>query len=133
MEVRGVLCRDLLACLRFGRALRVPPERARHRGRSFINETIMISERPPEIEDRAIHGHWEGDLILCPGNSAISTLVERTSRFTMLLHLLRMDSYQQGPCNKNRLPLVSHGVQAVRCAIKQSIQKLLTYLRQSLI
>ena len=79
--------RDLAACLRTGRALRVPRARSQGRGKQFISPEIMISERPPEAADRAVPGHWEGDLILGLGSSAIGTLVERTTRFTMLLHL----------------------------------------------
>ena len=82
IQGRGALRRELTACLRSGRALRVPRERARSRGKSFVGDAIMISERPPEVEDRAIPGHWEGDLILGLDSSAIGTLVERSSRFT---------------------------------------------------
>jgi IS30 family transposase len=85
VQGRGALRRELTACLRTGRALRVP--RARVRGKSFVTDEVMISERPAEAQDRAVPGHWEGDLILGLGSSAIGTLVERSSRFTMLLHL----------------------------------------------
>ena len=89
VQGRGALRRDLTACLRTGRALRVPRARTRGRRKWFVHPEIMISERPAEANDRAIPGHWEGDLILGLGSSAIGTLVERTSRFTMLLHLPR--------------------------------------------
>jgi len=132
IQGRGALRRDLTACLRSGRALRVPRERARGRGKSFVGDAIMISERPPEVADRAVPGHWEGDLILGLHSSAIGTLVERSSRFTMLLHLPRMDGYQRGQGNKNGPPLAGHGAEAVREAIVGSMCKLPEKLRQSL-
>ncbi len=132
IQGRGALRRDLTACLRSGRALRVPRERVRGRGKSFVTEAIMISERPPEVEDRAVPGHWEGDLILGLHSSAIGTLVERSSRFTMLLHLPRMDGYQRGQGIKNGPPLAGHGAEAVREAIAGSMRKLPEKLRQSL-
>ena len=125
IQGRGALRRELSACLRSGRALRVPRERARSRGKSFVGDTIMISEQPPEVEGRAIPGHWEGDLILGPDSSVIGTLVERSSRFTMLLHLPRQEGYH-GP------PLAGHGAEAVRTATVQSMSKLPETLRQSL-
>ncbi|TWB62913.1 helix-turn-helix protein [Bradyrhizobium sacchari] len=85
VQGRGALRRELTACLRTGRALRMPRARAR-KGRSFIPSEIMISQRPAEAADRAVPGHWEGNLILGLGSSAIGTLVERTTRFTILLH-----------------------------------------------
>ena len=91
IQGRGALRRELTACLRSGRALRVPRKRTWGRNKSFIGDAVMISDRPAKIADRAIPGHWEGDLILGPGSSAIGTLVERSTRFTMLLHLPRMD------------------------------------------
>ena len=87
VQGRGALRRELTACLRTGRALRVPQARTRGRGKRFVTPEVMITERPAEAEDRAVPGHWEGDLILGLGSSAIGTLVERTTRFTMLLHL----------------------------------------------
>ncbi|MGD9714994.1 MAG: IS30 family transposase [Thermomicrobiales bacterium] len=132
IQGRGALRRELTACLRSGRALRVPRERTRNRNKHFIGDAIMISDRPPEIADRAVPGHWEGDLILGLESSAIGTLVERSSRFTMLLHLPRMDGYQRGPRIKNGPPLAGHGAEAVREAIIQSMGELPEQLRQSL-
>ncbi|EAV40712.1 putative transposase [Stappia aggregata IAM 12614] len=91
IQGRGALKRELSACLRSGRALHLPRERARNRGKSFFADAFMISDRPPEIGDRAVPGHWEGDLILGLGSSAIGPPVERTTRFTMLQHLPRME------------------------------------------
>ena len=84
VQGRGVLRRELTACLRTGRVLRVPRGRVRRRGKGFVSPEVMISQRPAEAADRAVPGHWEGDLILGLGSSAIGTLVERTTRFTML-------------------------------------------------
>lgn len=90
VQGRGALRRELTACLRTGRTLRVPQARTRGRGKSFVPPEILISQRPAEVADRAVPGHWEGDLIIGLSRSAIGTLVERTTRFTMLLHLPRM-------------------------------------------
>ena len=132
IQGRGALRRELTACLRSGRALRVPRERARGRSKSFVGDAIMISERPAEVQDRAVPGHWEGDLILGLQSSAIGTLVERCSRFTMLLHLPRKEGYQRGEGIKNGPPLAGHGAEAVRKAIVRSISELPERLRQSL-
>jgi IS30 family transposase len=87
VQGRGALRRELAVCLRTGRALRKPRRKAGQR-RGQIKDMVMISERPPEVADRAVPGHWEGDLIMGAGNaSAIGTLVERTTRFVLLLHL----------------------------------------------
>jgi len=131
VQGRGGLRRELTACLRTGRALRVPRARARGRGKSFVSSEIMISERPAEAADRAVPGHWEGDLILGLGSSAIGTLVERTTRFTMLLHLPRLKGHG-GPRTKDGPPLAGHGAEAVRDAIAASIMSLPEQLRRSL-
>lgn len=87
VQGRGALRRELAQCLRTGRALRHPHRRADQR-RQRIPGMVNISQRPPEAEDRAVPGHWEGDLILGKqGRSAIGTLVERSTRYLMLLHL----------------------------------------------
>ena len=132
IQGRGALRRDLSACLRSGRALRLPRERARNRGKAFLADALMISDRPAEIGDRAVPGHWEGDLILGLGSSAIGTLVERTTRFTMLLHLPRMEGHGTGQSVKNGPALAGHGAEAVRDAIAGTISSLPAQLRRSL-
>jgi IS30 family transposase len=132
VQGRGALLRELTACLRTGRALRVPRARSRGRGKSFIVPEIMISERPAEAADRAVPGHWEGDLILGLESSAIGTLVERTTRFTMLLHLLRMAEHGAGARIKNGPALAGHGAEAVRDSITNTITSLPEQLRRSL-
>lgn len=131
VQGRGALRRELTACLRTGRALRVPRARVRGRGKSFVTDAVMISERPAEAEDRAVPGHWEGDLILGLDSSAIGTVVERSSRFTMLLHLPPMDG-RNGPRVKNGPALTGHGAEAVRDAIAEAITTLPGLLRRSL-
>ena len=132
VQGRGALRRELTACLRTGRALRVPRARSRRRGKSFVTPEIMISERSAEAADRAVPGHWEGDLIIGLGRSAVGTLVERTTRFTMLLHLPRMEGHGTVPRVKNGPALAGHGAEAVRDAIARTITTLPAQLRRSL-
>jgi IS30 family transposase len=88
VQSRGALRRDLARCLRTGRALRVPNRQGAQRKNRVLHDMINISERPGEAADRAVPGHWEGDLIIGKANaSAIGTLIERTSGYTMLVHL----------------------------------------------
>ncbi len=116
VQGRGALRRELTACLRTGRAVRKPHRRPDARRCRQIPAELMISQRPAEVSDRAVPGHWEGDLILgAGGKSAIGTLVERSTRFVMLLHL---------PAD--------HGAEAVRDAITREILTLPAALRRSL-
>ena len=131
VQGRGALRRELVACLRTGRALRVPRARTRGRGKKFVSAELMISERPAEAADRAVPGHWEGDLIIGQDSSAIGTLVERTTRFTMLLRLPRMNDFGQ-PRTKNGPALAGHGAEAVRNAIAAAIVTLPKQLCRSL-
>jgi len=132
VQGRGALRRELSACLRTGRALRVPRARARQRGKAFITPEVMISQRPAEAADRAVPGHWEGDMIIGLNSSAIGTLVERATRFTMLLHLPPMEGHVRGARVKNGPALAGRGAKAVRDAIAKKIGKLPVQLRRSL-
>src|SRR6059058_3249656 len=132
VQGRGALRRELTACLRTGRALRVPRARSRRAGKGFVDPAVLISQRPAEAADRAVPGHWEGDLILGLGSSAIGTLVERTTRFTILLHLPPMAGHGHGARVKNGPALAGHGAEAVRDAIARTIITLPAQLRRSL-
>jgi IS30 family transposase len=132
VQGRGALRKELTACLRTGRALRVPRERTRRRGKSFVTPDILISQRPAEVADRAVPGHWEGDLILGVGGSAIGTLVERTTRFTLLLHLPPMAGQNQRTQAKHGPARAGHGAEAVQVAIARAMINLPEQLRKSL-
>ena len=115
IQGRGALKRELVKHLRTGRALR-KPRRASGEGRGRIPGMVNISERPAEVEDRAVPGHWEGDLIVGKHNaSAIGTLVERATGFVMLLHLPD-----------------DHGALAVQEAMADKMSQLPQILRQTL-
>lgn len=116
VQGRGSLRRELHQCLRTGRAVRRPQHRPDTR-RGRIPNMVNISQRPAEVADRAVPGHWEGDLILggATSASAIGTLVERSTRFVMLLHL---------PDN--------HTALAVQNAIVETMTELPAHLRRSL-
>jgi IS30 family transposase len=132
IQGRGALQRELVACLRTGRALRVPRARSRRRHDGMVTPEVMISARPAEAGDRTVAGHWEGDLIIGLDQSAIGTLVERATRFTMLLHLPRMEGHGAGPRVKNGPALAGHGAAAVRAAVTAAITVLPGQLRQTL-
>ena len=116
IQARGALRKELTTCLRTGRAQRRPHLRSEQSGVGRLRNMILISDRPPEVEDRAVPGHWEGDLIIGKGGrSAIGTLVERSSRYVVLLHL-------------------PHGRTAedVRAALTRQVSKLPAELRRTL-
>mgnify|MGYP000846243732 FL=1 len=132
IQGRGALKRELVSYLRTGRALRTPRARSQAKAWAHVSEEVMISSRPAEIEDRAVPGHWEGDLIIGLDRSAIGTLVERSSRFTMLVHLPREEGYGLIPRTKNGPALAGYGAITMANALKRTVTKLPTQLWQSL-
>jgi transposase, IS30 family len=132
VQGRGALKRELVACLRTGRALRVPRARARQRPAGHVTSEVMISQRPADIEDRAVPGHWEGDLLIGSGRTAIGTLVERSTRFTILLHLPRAEGWGIEPRVKNGPALGGYGAETMRAAIAAQMTSMPEQLRRSL-
>lgn len=131
IEGRGALKRECSAFLRSGPPLRVPRARVKARGKHFVTPDVLIDQRPKNVEARDTPGHWEGDLIIGLESSAIGTLVERSTRFTMLLHLPRMAEHGKAR-EKNGLALAGHGAYAVRMAITDAMLPLPPGMRQSL-
>ncbi|MFC4906650.1 IS30 family transposase [Actinomadura gamaensis] len=116
VQGRGELRRELVRALRTGRIHRKPRRRAQQRQPRFTTPMVMISERPPEAADRAVPGHWEGDLIIGKNHgSQIGTLVERASRYVMLLHL---------PADRT--------AETVEAALIDTMSRLPAHLRRSL-
>ncbi|QIX54024.1 IS30 family transposase (plasmid) [Rhodococcus sp. DMU1] len=132
IEGRGALKRELVACLRTGRALRVPRARSRNKAQGHVTADVVISERPAVAEDRAVPGHWEGDLIIGTGRSAIGTLVERSSRSTILVHLPRLEGWSEKPAVKNGPSLGGYGAVAMNATLRASMTTLPEQLRKTL-
>jgi IS30 family transposase len=132
IQGRGALKRDLVACLRTGRALCKPRERSRNRPQGHVTAEVVLSERPAEAEDRAVPGHWEGDLIIGLSRSAIGTVVERTSRYTLLVHLPRLESYGNVPPVKNGPALGGYGAVAMKDALTTTMGTMPAELLRSL-
>jgi IS30 family transposase len=132
VQSRGALKRELVTCLRTGRALRVPQSRSRQQAWGHVTSDVLISERPAEAEDRAVPGHWEGDLLIGLERSAIGTLVERTTRFTMLIHLPREEGYRHKHGVKNGPALAGYGAVTMKNALAVAMTNLPEQLRRSL-
>lgn len=116
VQTRGALRKELTACLRSGRAQRRPRLRLERSGAGRLRDVVLISDRPAEVEDRAVPGHWEGDLLIGrEARSAIGVLVERSSRYVMLIHLPR-----------------GRTAQDVRVALTRQVSKLPRELRRTL-
>lgn len=116
VQGRGELRREVARALRTGRARRKPRRQAQQRQPRYADPMVLISDRPAEAEDRAVPGHWAGDLIIGKNSSsAIGTLVERTTRYVMLVHL---------PCD--------HGAVTMRDALLETVKNLPSHLRRSL-
>lgn len=132
IQGRGVLKRELVTALWTGRALRKPRARSQNKAQGHVTADVLLSERPPEAADRAVPGHWEGDLIIGTNRSAIGTLVERSSRSTLLVHLPRLDGYGNQPAVKNGPALGGYGAEAMVAALTLSMTRLPEQLRQTL-
>jgi len=115
IQGKGALRRELAQCLRTGRAYRRPKTKRAPSGKGQIVDPVMISERPAEVEDRAVPGHWEGDLLMGKRQTAIGTLVERHTRYVMLFPLPDGNT-----------------AEAVRTALAETVQRLPAHLWQSL-
>lgn len=132
IEGRGALKRELVACLRTGRSLREPRARSRNKPQGHVTADVVIGRRPAQADDRAAAGHWEGDLIIGTGRSAIGTVVERASRCTLLVHLPRLDGWGQTPPVKNGPALGGYGAIAMNAALTASMTQLPEQLRKTL-
>jgi IS30 family transposase len=116
VQARGALRKELTACLRTGRAQRRPRLRLERSGKGRLKDVVLISDRPAEVADRAVPGHWEGDLLIGKeARSAIGVLVERSSRYVILIHL------PQG-----------RTAEEVRAALTRQVLKLPAHLRRTL-
>lgn len=129
IQGRGALKRELVACLRTGRALRQPRARSQNHPQGHV---MCSRSDPAEAADRAVPGHWEGDLIIGIGRSAIGTIVERKSRSTLLVHLPRLEGYDEIPPVKNGPALAGYGAVAMNTALIATMTKLPEQLRKTL-
>lgn len=131
IEGRGALKRELVWCLRTGRALRAPRERSRRKTWAHVTPETLISERPAEAEDRAVPGHWEGDLLIGLERSAIGTVVDRTTKYTLLVHLPREESYRHKETPRNGPALAGYGAITMKNALANAMSTLPAQLARS--
>ena len=132
IQGRGALKRELVWCLRTGRALRAPRERSRRKTWAHVTPETLISERPAEAADRAVPGHWEGDLLIGLERSAIGTVVDRSTKYTMLVHLPREEGYRHKESVKNGPALAGYGALTMKDALARTMAGLPTELARSL-
>lgn len=118
--------------MRTGRALREPRARTRNKAQGHVTADVVLSERPAEAADRAVPGHWEGDLIIGTGRSAIGTLDGRSSRSTILVHLPRLEGWGERPTVKNGPSLGGYGAVAMNAALATSMMTLPQQQRRTL-
>ena len=131
IQGRGALRRELILCLRTGRALRVPRARSHRTSWAHVTPDVLISERPAEAEDRAVPGHWEGDLLIGLERSAIGTVVERSTRYTKLVHLPQEEGYEFGKTIKNGPALAGYGAITMTNALSAAMADLPAELARS--
>ncbi|MTE16661.1 IS30 family transposase [Nocardia sp. CT2-14] len=132
IDGRGVLDRELILNLRTGRSLRMPRARAKRVAWAHVTPEVLISKRPAEAEDRANPGHWEGDLLIGTERSAIGTLVDRSTRFTVLVHLPREDGWGKAAPIKNGTALSGYGSLSMNKALAAALKKVPESMRKTL-
>ncbi|WP_210047787.1 IS30 family transposase [Nesterenkonia lacusekhoensis] len=132
VESRGGLARKQSWHLRRGRTKRMPRARTRQEAWAHVTAETVLQKRPKEVEDRKIAGHWEGDLIIGLKRSAVATLIERTTRYAILVHLPRQAGYGQIRPTKNGPALAGYGALTMKDALAKSITHLPEQLRRSL-
>ena len=129
---RGGLTREQSWHLRRGRTKRMPRARTRQQAWAHVTDATTLKKRPSEAENRKISGHWEGDLIIGLNRSAIATLIDRTTRFAMLVHLPRQPGYGLIKSKKNGPALAGYGAVTMKNALVTTFEALPAGLRRSL-
>ncbi len=132
IEGRGALKRELVTCLRAGRALRQPRARARNKPQGHVTAEVVLSKLPAEAADHAVPDHGEGDLIIGTARSALGTVIERSSLATLLVHLLRLQGWGTTPPTNSGPSLSAYGAEAMNTALTALITRLSEQLRKTL-